>query len=94
MPMTIDHEGKKLTVFTQEELDTAVAGAKSGLLSEDDAKKLADSAAAKARREAESKVKDLQDDLAKSGNSAEKIAQLEKQITEQAGKITGAESRF
>ncbi len=91
MPMEIEHEGKKLTVYTKDELDTAVAGAKTGLLSEDEAKKLADSAAAKARREAEADLKKLQEELAKSGNSAERIAELEKQITEQAGKLACSE---
>ena len=91
MPMDIEHEGTKLTVYTQAELDTAVAGAKTGLLSEEDARKMVDSAAAKARREAESKLGELQAELAKAGNSAERVTALEKQIAEQAGKLTGSE---
>lgn len=74
MPIEIEQDGKKVTVYT-----------------EDEAKKLADSAAAKARREAEGKLAELQQELAKSGQSAEKVAALEKQIAEQAGKLTTAE---
>ena len=91
MPIEIEQNGVKQTVFTQAELDTAIAGAKTGLLSDEDARKMVDSAAAKARREAEAKLGTLQDELAKAGNSAEKITGLEKQIAEQAGKLTGSE---
>lgn len=91
MPLEIEHEGKKITVYTREELDGAVSAAKTGLLSEEDAKRLADSAAAKARREAEGKLTELQAELAKAGKSAEQIAALEKQIAEQAGKIACSE---
>lgn len=95
MPREIEIEENgqksKLTVYTQQELDAATAAAKAGLVSEDDAKKLADSAAAKARREAETKLTELQGELAKAGKSAEQIQALQAQITEQAGKITGAE---
>jgi hypothetical protein len=94
MPMEIEHDGKKLTVYTKDEVDAAVTAAKTDTLTKEDAQKLADSAAAKARREAEGELKKLQDELAKSGNSAEKIAQLEKQIAEQAGKITGSEKQL
>ncbi len=71
-------------------MKTAVAGAQSGL-SEEDARKMADTAAAKARREAEGELKKLQDELAKSTGNADKAAELEKQIAEQGAKLAANE---
>lgn len=89
MPIEIDQDGKKVSVFTQEELDAAVGTATTGLLSKDDAEKLANTAAAKARREAEGKLGDLQAELAKAGNSAARVAELEKQIADATGQVAG-----
>ena len=46
MPQEIEINGVKTTVFTQDEYNTAMAGAKAGLLTAEDAQKLSDSAAA------------------------------------------------
>ena len=91
MPREIEENGKRVVLFTQEEVDAAVTAAKAGLLSEEDAKRLADSAAAKARREAEARLGELQRELEKAGKSAEQVAELQRQIAEQAGKLTGAD---
>ncbi len=102
MPKQIEIDGKQVTVYTEEEhealLETAKkeAGAKAleGMLTKEDAEKLADTKAAAARKEAQAEVKRLQDDLAKVQGDAAKTADLEKKLAEAVGKQTAAERRL
>ena len=93
MPMDIDQDGKKLTVYTKEELDNAVAGAKTGLLTAEEAERMANTRAAAARKETQTDIDKLKEQLAKAG-TPEQIAEINQKLVDAEAAKGAADQRL
>lgn len=109
MPTQVEIDGKSVTVYTEEEhkqllgeattkakaeVEAAAATARDGLLTKEQADKLVNSAAAKARVESQAKIEELTKQLAEAAGNPEKLAGLEKQLAEATTGKAAAERKL
>lgn len=91
MPFEIEHEGARVSVYTDDDVHTAVAAAREGLIAPDEAQRLADSAAAHARRAADGDIKALQAQLAQAATVGAELDAVKRALAAAADERTAAQ---